>query len=263
MTFSPIVINPSVVILHLSSDGRLNPTSPNDTIAVKLLFNSDDDESATKNRYMNIAEKAELSCDVNQMHIEIPETRKRKTKHLSSTITTSTSLFSELRVKAVRIEFKTSNLAISAVGLRYPSGVATKKCNRDQYYDKTIKNCLPRKMKHPSKNCPELNLPNSDTATCSEDGQSCQIKCIVGYERRSKKKAVVCNEGNWINTEPCLPIDCGTPKVQYAITSKYMPIRIENKKERVHNSVAFYVFYISITNFCAKFNSMFNFFNYI
>ena len=190
VTFERIVA-PSAVIVHLSSDGRMDPTSPNDTIAVSLKSKVD--------RYLKVADKVELSCRSNPLFVEVAKDKR------------------QFPVQSVRIEFTSSYLAIAAVGLRYP---VPRQCRINQYFDGHTNQCLDRTQESPIL-CPKLNLQHSNL-NCSKDGQQCKISCHLGYKRRNPSKQAVCDHGIWRNAEPCTPIDCGFPRIENAfVRSKY------------------------------------------
>lgn len=144
----------------------------------------------------------ELSCSLNPILVKVSKEN------------------SHFLTQAVRIEFKSSYLAIAAIGLRYP--VQTQ-CRRDQYFDRKTQQCIDRGQNHSSERlCPKLDLMNSNT-TCSEDGQRCKIRCYKGYERRQKngtkqQENAVCESGIWKNVEPCIAIDCGSPKIENTLS---------------------------------------------
>ena len=188
-------VKPSAVVIHLSSDGRLDPISPNDTITISL--------KSTMGQYQKLDDNVELSCSLNPILVKVPKEKLHK-----------------FLTQAVRIEFTSSYLSIAAVGLRYP--VQTQ-CGRNQYFDKKTQQCVDQTQDHSSKRlCPKLNLKHSN-ATCSEDGQRCKIKCHIGYERKQQREEdAVCENGIWKNSEPCFAIDCGMPKIENTVSiSKY------------------------------------------
>ncbi|KAI0218078.1 hypothetical protein LSAT2_030188 [Lamellibrachia satsuma] len=183
----------TTVIVYLASDG-MNAVDPDvKTVSVSLVDTDNVSHSLPP---------AVVSCRTSPLHVNVMHDL-------------SQPLF---KTKAVRIDFRSDHLAISAVALRTSDSfdaLEANDCDPDSLYNRHTGRCVPYQCRRPV--C-RIFMIKFGSAHCAgnKEGDTCSIVCDHGYELASSVDRVRCVNRSWEGVVECAPIDCGDAYIPHA-----------------------------------------------